>query len=136
MILPARHVFVDLGHNSCRARQVQLFRQIVTVMGRSPYHQHLFFKFQSATSPHSMYNHCIFPLLAVCMFSHIAPTVTVSIALEAFPDVRWGFVFRDSVQTMMSHLDPAKVSLLDLRVGTVCSFATKLCACVCATERW
>lgn len=67
-----------------RARQVKLFQQIVTVMGRSPFHQNLFFKFQSATSPQ------------------------MSIALEAFPDVRWGFVFRDSVQTMMSHLDPAK----------------------------
>ncbi len=33
-----------------RARRVKLFRDIVTVMGRSPFHTRLFFKFQSITS--------------------------------------------------------------------------------------
>ena len=33
-----------------RQQEVQLFRDIVTLMGRSPIHHHLFFKFQSITS--------------------------------------------------------------------------------------
>uniref|UniRef100_A0A7S3GTU2 JmjC domain-containing protein n=1 Tax=Spumella elongata TaxID=89044 RepID=A0A7S3GTU2_9STRA len=63
---------------------VQLFRDVTTLMGRSPFHKHLFFKFQSIT------------------------VTSMNIALEAFPDVPWAFVYRQPVQTMMSHLDPAK----------------------------
>lgn len=33
-----------------RERNVQLFRDVVTLMGRSPFHKRLFFKFQSITS--------------------------------------------------------------------------------------
>lgn len=68
-------------------KNIDLFRKIVTLMGRSPFHKRLFFKFQSATVPH------------------------MHIALEAFPKTPWGFVFRQPVQTMMSHLDPQKGSL-------------------------
>ena len=67
-----------------RKRSVQLFRDVVTLMGRSPFHKRLFFKFQSITS------------------------TKMEIALEAFPNVSWAFVYRQPVQTMMSHLDPDK----------------------------
>jgi hypothetical protein len=33
-----------------REKHVQLFRNVIHVMGRSPIHKHLFFKFQSITS--------------------------------------------------------------------------------------
>jgi len=68
--------------NSCsRSRRVRLFRNVVTAMGCSPVHKRLFFKFQSIS------------------------TTEIGIALEAFPDVPWVFLFRHPVQTMMSHLD-------------------------------
>lgn len=73
--------------SSCsRQKNVQMFRDIVTLMGRSPFHKRLFFKFQSITS------------------------TKMDIALEAFPDTPWMFVYRQPVQTMMSHLDPNKGS--------------------------
>lgn len=72
---------------SCtREQNVQNFRDIVTLMGRSPFHKRLFFKFQSITS------------------------TKMEIALEAFPKTPWAFVYRTPVQTMMSHLDPQKFS--------------------------
>lgn len=72
---------------SCSHEQhVQLFRNVLTLMGRSPIHTKLFVKFQSIT------------------------TTKIQIALEAFPETPWAFVFRQPVQTMMSHLDPAKGS--------------------------
>ena len=73
--------------DSCtRERNVQLFRDVVTLMGRSPIHKRLFFKFQSITS------------------------TKMEIALEAFPNTPFVFVYRQPVQTMMSHLDPLKGS--------------------------
>ena len=69
-----------------KQRQIELFRNVVTLMGRSPYHKRLFIKSQSIT------------------------TTRMHIPLEAFPDTPWAFVFRTPVQTMMSHLDPAKGS--------------------------
>lgn len=69
-----------------RERNVQLFRDVVTLMGRSPIHKRLFFKFQSITS------------------------TKMDIALEAFPNTPFVFVYRQPVQTMMSHLDPLKGS--------------------------
>jgi hypothetical protein len=39
------------GCRSCtREQQVQIFRNVVKLMGKSPIHKHLFFKFQSITS--------------------------------------------------------------------------------------
>jgi len=74
--------------DSCtRERNVQLFRDVVTLMGRSPIHKRLFFKFQSITS------------------------TKMEIALEAFPNTPFVFVYRQPVQTMMSHLDPLKGSM-------------------------
>jgi hypothetical protein len=73
--------------NTCtRERNIELFRDVVTLMGRSPIHKHLFFKFQSIT------------------------TTKMEIALEAFPNTPFVFVYRQPVQTMMSHLDPLKGS--------------------------
>lgn len=63
---------------------IKLFRDIVKLIGRSPYHKRLFFKFQSITS------------------------TRMDIALKAFPDTPWAFIYRQPVQTMMSHLDPLK----------------------------
>ena len=73
-------------HRCSHEQQVTLFRDVVTLMGHSPIHKNLFFKFQSITS------------------------TKMQIALEAFPDTPFAFVYRDSVQTMMSHLDPRKSS--------------------------
>lgn len=65
---------------------VALFRDVITVMGISPVHKHLFFKFQSIT------------------------TTRMHIALRAFPNTPWAFIFRQSVQTMMSQMAPLKGS--------------------------
>jgi hypothetical protein len=66
------------------SRSIQLFRDVVTIMGRTPFHKRLFLKFQSITS------------------------TKMDIALKAFPNTSWIFVYRSPVQTMMSHLDPKK----------------------------
>jgi hypothetical protein len=62
--------------------QVTCFRDTLLAMGRSPVHKRVFFKFQSIT------------------------TQKMKIALEAFPDTPWVFIYRNPVQTMMSHLAP------------------------------
>lgn len=67
-----------------RERNIQMFRDIITLMGRSLFHERLFFKFQSISS------------------------TMMEIALEAFPDTPWAFIYRAPVQTMMSHMDPKK----------------------------
>lgn len=67
-----------------KEEQIELFRNIVYVMGKTPYHKHLFFKFQSIT------------------------TTKMEIAMEAFPNTPWIFLFRQPVQTMMSHVSPDK----------------------------
>jgi hypothetical protein len=64
--------------------KVAVFRNTLLAMGRSPTHKRVFFKFQSITTQH------------------------MKIALEAFPETPWVFVHRNPVQTMMSHMDPAK----------------------------
>jgi len=67
-------------HGCDAARRRDLLRKIVDLMGASPrYHTHLFYKFQSITVPN------------------------MKILLDAFPDTPWIFVYRDPVQTMMSH---------------------------------
>jgi hypothetical protein len=70
--------------NCDEARSIQLFRDMVTVMGRTPFHKRLFLKFQSITA------------------------TKMDIALKAFPNTSWVFVYRSPVQTVMSHLDPKK----------------------------
>ena len=35
----------------------------------------------------------------------------IEVMRKAFPSVPWIFVYRDPVQTMMSHLDPAKQNM-------------------------
>ncbi|KAL7535514.1 hypothetical protein ACHAXR_008034 [Thalassiosira sp. AJA248-18] len=66
----------------------QLFRDVVYMMGRtaSPKEKHMFFKVSSIGSKR------------------------IDVMIEAFPSVPWIFVYRDPVQTMMSHLDPAKLA--------------------------
>jgi hypothetical protein len=63
---------------------ILLFRDVITAMGVSPVHKHMFFKFQSIS------------------------TTRMHIALQAFPTTPWAFIFRDSVQTMMSQMAPSK----------------------------
>lgn len=71
-------------HHCSREDILQLIRDVVTLMGRSPNHKRLFFKFQSIAS------------------------TKMNLILDAFPDIPWSFVFRQPVQTMMSHMDPHK----------------------------
>jgi hypothetical protein len=72
--------------------------------------------------------------------------------MQAFPDVPWAFVYRQPVQTMMSHLDPAKnnqgnapcmrskrhpppdVSLASAVNTSSRDLTTKLPCCCCAGE--
>jgi hypothetical protein len=76
---------VLLHCNSCsKEEHLQLIRDVITLMGRSPIHKRLFFKFQSIAS------------------------TKMNLILEAFPHTPWAFIFRQPVQTMMSHLDPRK----------------------------
>lgn len=71
----------------------QLFRDVVYLMGRttSPKETHMFFKVSSIGSKR------------------------IRVMQHAFPTVPWIFVYRDPVQTMMSHLDPEKVAKKSIR---------------------
>ena len=71
-------------HGCSHEDKINRFRDTILAMGRSPTHKRVFFKFQSLT------------------------TTQIKIALEAFPDTPWVFVYRNPVQTMMSHLAPKK----------------------------
>jgi len=69
--------------NHCRGctkeRQLDLLRKLVSLMGASPFHTHLYFKFQSITVP------------------------AMTVLAEAFPTTPFIFVYREPVQVMMSH---------------------------------
>lgn len=67
----------------------QLLRDVVYLMGRTnrPEEEHMFFKVSSIGSKR------------------------ISVMRDAFPETPWIFVYREPVQTMMSHLDPAKVNV-------------------------
>ena len=82
-------------------RQIQLFRDVILLMGRSPIHKRLFFKFQSIT--------CTKMEIALQVL-HTSNFVYVCIKSlsQAFPETSWVFLYRNPVQTMMSHLDPLK----------------------------
>mmetsp|Transcript_31125 Transcript_31125/g.100290 ORF Transcript_31125/g.100290 Transcript_31125/m.100290 type:complete len:351 (-) Transcript_31125:252-1304(-) len=60
-------------------RKVDLLRKLFALMGNSPFHTRLYYKFQSITVP------------------SMAPL------LLAFPKTPWIFVYREPVQVMMSH---------------------------------
>jgi hypothetical protein len=82
----------------------QLFRDVVYLMGRTNRveEENLFFKVSSIGSK------------------------KISVMSEAFPDTPWIFVYRDPVQTMMSHLDPAKVDVTkNGRIMAVCTRARR-----------
>ena len=61
-------------------RRVHLLRVLMNAMGNAPPRRRMFFKFQSAMSPH------------------------MEIVRQAFPDTPWVFLFRHPVEVMMSHL--------------------------------
>ena len=70
---------------TCTAEQNKdRFRKLILLMGASPVHKYLFFKFQSIS------------------------TTEMKKALGYFPSVPWAFIFRQPVQTIMSHLDKKK----------------------------
>jgi len=82
------------GLSTCDEEQnAQLLQDVVFLMGRtsSSKEKHVFFKVSSVGSKN------------------------IPIMQKAFPDVPWIFVYRDPVQTMMSHLDPAKIG--NVRAG-------------------
>jgi len=65
---------------SCSEEEnIQLFRDVITLMGVSPFHKRMFFKFQSIT------------------------TTKIQIALKAFPNTPWAFVFRQPVQVIIEQ---------------------------------
>ena len=71
-------------HGCSRQRSIELFHDIIMLMGHTTSHKQMFFKFNSIS------------------------TTAIDIALMAFPNTPWAFVYRSPVQTMMSHLDPRK----------------------------
>lgn len=78
----------DTTTSSCDMNiHVELFRDVVYMMGRtsSPKEKHMFFKVSSIGSKR------------------------IDVMQAAFPTVPWIFVYRDPVQTMMSHMDPSKL---------------------------
>ena len=44
------------------------------------------------------------------LFLQPSPTALITFLSQAFPEFPWVFIYRNSVQTMMSHLDPLKGS--------------------------
>eukprot|EP00571_Detonula_confervacea_P010263 CAMPEP_0172298702 /NCGR_PEP_ID=MMETSP1058-20130122/1234_1 /TAXON_ID=83371 /ORGANISM="Detonula confervacea, Strain CCMP 353" /LENGTH=461 /DNA_ID=CAMNT_0013007989 /DNA_START=73 /DNA_END=1455 /DNA_ORIENTATION=- len=82
---------------------VELFRDVVYLMGRtsSPTEKNMFFKVSSVGSKR------------------------IGVLREAFPSVPWIFVYRDPVQTMMSHLDPAKIQKKNVRGGAPAAVCTR-----------
>lgn len=71
-------------------KKIRRFRETLLLLGRSATHERLFFKFQSIKTWH------------------------MHVALEAFPDVPWIYIFRKPVQVLMSHVDPRSI----ISVGT------------------
>ena len=80
-----------------------VFRDVVYLMGRtnSPKEQHLFFKVSSAG------------------------TKRMRVMREALPSTPWIFVYRNPVQTMMSHLDPEKIGRHTKNIMAVCTKAKR-----------
>ena len=76
-----------------------LFRDVVYLMGRtnSPKEKHMFFKVSSAG------------------------TKRMKVMRDALPSAPWIFVYRDPVQTMMSHLDPSKIGKKTKGIQAVCT---------------
>ena len=82
----------------------QLLRDVVYLMGRtnSVEEEHMFFKVSSIGAKR------------------------ISVMRQAFPDTPWIFVYREPVQTMMSHLDPAKIDVSkNGRIMAVCTRARR-----------
>ena len=80
-----------------------IFRDVVYLMGRtnSPKEKHLFFKVSSAG------------------------TKRMRVMREALPFTPWIFVYRNPVQTMMSHLDPEKIGKNTKHIMAVCTKAKR-----------
>jgi len=89
-------------NSALKSDNIQLFRDVVYLMGRTNRveEEHMFFKVSSIGSKR------------------------ISVMREAFPETPWIFVYREPVQTMMSHLDPAKVNVQkNGRIQAVCTRA-------------
>uniref|UniRef100_A0A7S1UB23 JmjC domain-containing protein n=3 Tax=Phaeomonas parva TaxID=124430 RepID=A0A7S1UB23_9STRA len=67
-----------------RPKQIKMLRQIMTLMCNSPYHHACFFKFQSVAGP------------------------AAHLLREAWPETPYVFLFRNPVQTIMSHMKNSK----------------------------
>ena len=91
-------------NNALKSDNPQLFRDVVYLMGRTNRIEevNMFFKVSSIGSKR------------------------ISVMREAFPETPWIFVYREPVQTMMSHLDPAKVDVQkNGRIMAVCTRARR-----------
>ena len=89
-------------NSALKSDNPQLLRDVVYLMGRTnrAEEQNMFFKVSSIGSKR------------------------ISVMREAFPETPWIFVYREPVQTMMSHLDPAKVNVKrNGRIMAVCTRA-------------
>ncbi|KAL3781698.1 hypothetical protein HJC23_009916 [Cyclotella cryptica] len=99
----ALSVCEGMGADCDLETNANLFRDVVYLMGRtnSIKEKHLFFKVSSAG------------------------TKRMKIMREALPSTPWIFVFRNPVQTMMSHLDPAKIGPDTRNILAVCTKAKR-----------
>lgn len=99
----ALRVCDDVGPSCDMDANVKLFRDVVYIMGRtnSPNEQNMFFKVSSAG------------------------TKRLGIMQQAFPTTPWVFVYRNPVQTMMSHLDPSKIGNKTKGINAVCTRAKR-----------
>lgn len=81
--------------NHCRTcdpeQRTDLLRKLFALMGASPFHERLYFKFQSITVPN------------------------IAIISAAFPKTPWIFVYREPVQVIMSHFKKGGTSAPCLR---------------------
>ncbi len=101
---PANRVYSEANtfNSALKSDNPLLLRDVVYLMGRTNRveEQNMFFKVSSIGSKR------------------------ISVMREAFPDTPWIFVYREPVQTMMSHLDPAKVNVKkNGRIMAVCTRA-------------
>jgi hypothetical protein len=99
----ALQVCENQGEGCDMEMAANFFRDLVYLMGRtnSPAEKHLFFKVSSAG------------------------TKRMKVMREAFPNTPWIFVYRNPVQTMMSHLDPSKIGRSTDHIMAVCTKARR-----------
>ena len=96
-----------LARGLSRERKIELFRDVLTLMGLTTMHQRMFFKFQSITNT---VNDIALEVFGSTLFLHLAfiLNIVVRSVRQAFPETPWVFVYRQPVQTMMSHVGKGK----------------------------